>query len=76
MQSSTVQLSFPSKLQPDNQLEQFAAEVIVPPLLAFAHDFMIQAVVDVAAVVLPQAYVPLSPLKAAHVVEVPLYSVH
>ena len=71
MQSPTVQLSFPSKLQPDNQLVQFAAEVIVPPLLAFAHVFTIQAVVAEAPVTLPQVYVPLDPLNAAHVAYVP-----
>ena len=66
MQSPTVQLSFPLKLQPASQLVQSANDAIVPPVFAFAHVFTIQLVVDVAAVIFPHLFVPLTPLKAVH----------
>ena len=53
MHDKFVQLSFPSKLQPGNQLVQFAYEVIVPPVFALAHVLMIQLAVANAPVILP-----------------------
>lgn len=72
MQSSAVQLFLPSKLQPANQLVQFAVELIVPPILAFSQVLIIQFVVEVAPVIFVQDCVPLSPLKALHWDYVPL----
>ena len=66
-----MQLSFPLKLQPANQLVQSAAEAIVAPVFAFPHVFTIQLVVDVAPVTFPHLFVPLTPLNRAHYVEVP-----
>ena len=54
MQSPTVQLSFPSKLQLVSQLVQLAIEAIVAPVFALAHVLMMQFAVDPAPVVLLQ----------------------
>ena len=61
-----VQLSLPSKLQPANQLVQFAYDEIVPPVFALAHVLIIQLAVAAAPVVFPHTWVPLRPLKALH----------
>ena len=49
-----MQLSFPSKLQPNSQLVQLAVEAIVAPVFALSHVLMMQFVVDPAPVVLLQ----------------------